>query len=313
MQVVLMHTQLPYGWKKQEIRMKSDDLQAIKTLQAVNGIKFNLTNGSFARLPGNKKDELLRFIGYYVYLEGDQLEQLRQGDLLLQLARGYLNSYLKQKEAYLEYHDIRILRHMIQKFVFLSYISHLFGNKENVKTLNQDILEISLRTILLGNASNYKGYRYFADLKNSLLYLLKYIQDMKYFYDNGSPGSGSYADVTIGISKELCGFVKERLTAINLLIGDKPVKISIHEVVGEKKINLRNLVSQLDKLKVIFKPGDQLFFQRICDCTTYNSQLYNCLLFADSHVITGTGSEKYNFDECFERYFSLQETKISLE
>ncbi len=141
---------------------------------------------------------------------------------------------------------------------------------------------------------------------------------MKYFYDNGSPGAGSYADVTIAISQKLSRFVKERLTAINLLIGDKPVKISIHEVVGEKKINLRNLVSQLDKLKEIFNPNwrrarEQLLFQRICDCTTYNSQLYDCRLFADSHVIIGTGDEKYAFDDCFKRYFSLQDTKISLE
>lgn len=317
-QVVLEQTKLPRGWKEREIHLQRDDLQAIRTLPAVNPVKFNLTKESFSRLPRDKKWELIRFIKHFVHLGDSETEQLRRGNLLSQLADGYLESYARQREAFLKYHDIRVLRHMIQKFIFLSNISYVFGNTSNVNVLNQDILEITLRTVLLLNGSKFEGYTYFADLKNSLLYLLKFIQDMKYFHNQEGAGSAGYKGVTVGISQTLCRFVKERLSAINRSINDKSVELAIDDVVGENKINLRNLVSQLDKLKDEVRRSlqtgtGQSPFQQPCTCKSYDSQLYNCRMLADDHIITETGDKKDAFQNCFSRYFSLEDTRMFLD
>ncbi len=300
----------PDRWREQRIHLDEDDRNAIKALNPANRVKFNFTHASFSNLNGNKRKEILRFIRYF---EDFDKEQLFREDILLRFTQEVLNAYDKQKSKFLENPNIAVLRHMIQKFLFLSYISDAFGFDENVKNLNRDILEISLRTIFSYRGSEYEGYHYFADLKNTLVSLLKFIQDMAYFYHN--PGKQNYADITIEISQNLKDFVNTRLTRINVGLKDPSYAIAVHEVVsGENKINLRNLIAQLDKIKYKMNPGAQQrsplgFLQKKWDCRSYDLQIYDCILFADQHVITESDKITDAFGNCFSQYFSLQDMK----
>ena len=316
----LAKTKPPDHWQRKLINLSKDDVEVIKAFDVRSRVAFNLTPASFSML-NKPKAEFLRFIKHFIEVEerrGRNSDEILQSALPL-LAQETWSAYLGERDQFLRQPEIRILRHMMQKFIFLSYISNAFNNAANVSVLNQDILEMSLRTILSKDGAEYDGYEFFVDLKNSLAYLLKYIQDLQFFYHNAE--KRRYGDITIEVSPSLIAFMRERFAAINTAIGDESLKIAGDEAIVSQKINLRNLITQLEKIKytpavpALTARGETLFQpEDPCDCDAHSLRIYECVLFADGHVIVSDeDNAAAKFDDCFSKYFALDETKKMVE
>ena len=299
----------PDAWGKNPIHLTPEDLDAIRALDGgVRQISFGFSDAAVKHLNKREREELLRFLTHFVDYSSYRDPSLEE--LLPPLTRATLSAYLSQRDSLLRRPDIRIVRHLIRKFVFLTYVAHVFNLDQTMNVLNQDMLEITLRTMLSQHNAEYEGYEHFADLGNTLVYALKYTQDMRYFYRN--TGARGYEEVTLGVTQNLADYLRARIPVINGAIGQPSLHIALNEVLTGRQVNLRNLIIQLEKIKytaAVPSRSEQTPFQKPCSCQTPSLNVYHCQLLADEHVVTGPNNAQNRFGPCFGKFFALNDTK----